>query len=118
MSPASTWNAGKQDDFVASWLALLDDVPLDILAPQDSVGCSGCVWENMPEMWKLWKRVADTAGIKLWANIELFERKAFGGAKPFINAAPERITEQCRNTAPFVEKCICWEALCFDLPIF
>lgn len=116
MSPASRWYPDKQDEFTASWQALLKDVPLDILSPQDSVGCSGCSLGNMSGMWNLWKCVADTAGITLWANIELFEREDFGGAKPFRSATPERIIEQCRNVTPYVQKCICWEALYFDLP--
>ena len=72
----------------------------------------------MSDMWKLWRNVADLTGIRLWANIELFERVGFGGAEPFISAAPERIVQQCRTVAPYVEKCICWEALYFELPKF
>ncbi|MBR2439676.1 MAG: DUF4434 domain-containing protein [Lentisphaeria bacterium] len=116
MSPASKWIPGKEEDFIASWLALFDDVPLDILAPQDSIGCSGCTLDVMPQMWKLWRTVTDRAGITLWANIELFERMEFGGPEPFKTASADRIRQQCRAVAPFVEKCICWEALYFDLP--
>lgn len=116
MSPASKWYPGREEDFVASWLALLDDVPLDILAPQDSIGCSGCTLNNMANMWKLWQRVTQQRNITLWANIELFERMEFGGPAPFRTADKERILQQCREVAPFVEKCICWEALHFDLP--
>lgn len=118
MSPASKWIPEKNQEFTEAWLALFEDVPLDILTPQDSIGCSGCTLEVMSDMWKLWRNVADLTGIRLWANIELFERVGFGGAEPFISAAPERIVQQCRTVAPYVEKCICWEALYFDLPKF
>ena len=67
-------------------------------------------------MWSKWRDVTDRENIKLWANIELFERVEFGGAVPFKTASPERIRQQCRAVAPFAEKCVCWEALYFDLP--
>lgn len=116
MSPASKWVPDKEQDFIDSWLALLDDVPLDILAPQDSIGCSACTLDVMKNIWELWQQVTKRAGISLWANIELFERVDFGGAEPFKAASAERIRQQCRAVAPFAEKCICWEALYFDLP--
>ena len=118
ISPASKWFPGKEEDFIASWLTLLNDVPLDILAPQDSIGCSGCKLQDMADMWKLWRKVADSANLSLWANIELFERLDFGGAAPFKTADHKRIIQQCCEVAPYVEKCICWEALYFDLPDF
>ena len=116
MSPSSFWIPGKSEDFTASWQALLDDVPLDILAPQDSIGCSSCKLEYMADVWSLWHQITQRNNISLWANIELFERVEFGGRTPFITASPERILQQCREVAPYVQKCICWEALYFDFP--
>ncbi len=109
MSPASKYYPGMEQDFAECWRNLLDRVPLDILSPQDSVGCAGCSLQNQREMWQAWHRVTETQGIELWANIELFERREFGGASPFDAAAPERVAAQIRNVAPFVKKCICWE---------
>lgn len=116
MSPGSKWYPGTEEAFVASWLTLLEDVPLDILAPQDSIGCSGCTLKDMANIWSLWNQVAQKRKITLWANIELFERMEFGGPEPFKSADPERIRQQCRAVTQLVEKCICWEALYFDLP--
>lgn len=31
-----------EQNFLASWQAILDGVPLDILPPQDSIGCGCC----------------------------------------------------------------------------
>ena len=116
ISPASRWIPSKEQEFFEAWTSLFEDVPLDILAPQDSIGCGGCTLENISAMWQLWRRTADSLGITLWANTELFERITFGGPKPFKNAEKERIFQQRRAVSPFVEKCICWEALYFDLP--
>ncbi len=109
MSPASKFYPGMEHDFEECWLTLLEQVPLDILAPQDSVGCSGCALSEQPQMWRCWHHAAGALGIRLWANIELFERREFGGATPFNAAAPERVAAQIRHVAPWVSKCLCWE---------
>ena len=109
MSPASRYPAENSDDFLDFWNVILDGVPLDILAPQDSVGCSGCLLFQQDSMWKLWKKVTASKGITLWAHMELFERRDFGGPAPFIAAPPERVLNQTRNLAPYIEKCICFE---------
>lgn len=109
MSPASKYPAGYGDDFLDFWGVMLDGVPLDILAPQDSVGCSGCLLSEQDSMWKLWKEVTSSRGIRLWAHMELFERRCFGGPEPFISAPPERVLNQNRNLAPYIEKCVCFE---------
>ena len=113
MSPASIYYPGQRGEFTESWMAILDDVPLDILAPQDSIGCACCTLEDQPEMWRWWSCVAQTKQIPLWANIELFERHGFCGSAPFTAASAERVAAQCGNVSPYVEKCICWEALYF-----
>lgn len=108
MSPASKFPAGHEDDFLDFWSVMLDGVPLDILCPQDSVGCSGCLLSEQDQMWKLWKRVTGER-IHLWAHMELFERRCFGGPAPFISAPPERVLTQNKNLAPYIEKCVCFE---------
>ena len=115
MSPASIFYPDTEQNFLASWQAILDGVPLDILAPQDSIGCGCCSLYDQTELWRSWHRLAQLRKLSLWANIELFERKEFGGPAPFVTASPERIAAQCRNVAPFAEKNICWEALYFHL---
>lgn len=109
MSPASRNPAGYEDDFLDFWDVMLDGVPLDILCPQDSVGCSGCLLSEQDAMWKLWKQVTSEKGIHLWSHMELFERRCFGGPAPFISAPPERVLNQNKNLAPYIEKCICFE---------
>jgi hypothetical protein len=88
---------------------LLLKVPLDIMAPQDSIGCAGCNLGIQKAAWDIWAKICDNSGIELWANVELFERRSFGGAVPFVPAAPERVMAQINNVSSFVKKIICWE---------
>lgn len=109
MSPSSKYFEGKEDEFLACWRHIFSIAAPDILAPQDSIGCGGCNLVNQPSMWRLWKRLADDVRCRLWANIELFERRVFGGETPFDSASPERVRTQIANVEPYVEKCVCWE---------
>ena len=109
MSPSSKYFEGKSADFLACWERIFSFGTPDILAPQDSIGCGGCNLANQASMWKLWKELATEVGCRLWANIELFERRTFGGEDPFDAATPERVQCQLANVAPYVEKCVCWE---------
>lgn len=109
MSPASKYFEGKEKDFLACWKSIFSKGAPDILTPQDSIGCGGCNLSNQSAMWQLWKELADEVGCKLWANIELFERREFGGEDPFDAASAARVSRQICNVAPYVEKCICWE---------
>lgn len=116
MSPGSKFFPGRQTEFLACWQNLLKGVPLDILAPQDSIGCACCSLADQPEMWRNWRQAADSLKLRLWANLELFERRRFGGTAPFAAASPERVAAQIANVAPWVEKCICWEYPYFSGP--
>ncbi len=109
VSPASMYYPGMESRFREFWAAMLDGVPLDILMPQDSIGSGCCSLSEQPEMWRLWREVADAHRIRLWCHMELFERREFGGTTPFRAAAPERVAMQLNNLAPYVEKCICFE---------
>ena len=109
MSPSSKYTEGKDADFIDCWKNLFSVAVPDILAPQDSIGCGGSNLSNQSAMWALWKKLADEVGCRLWANIELFERRSFGGEDPFDSAAPERVNMQLANVAEYVKKCVCWE---------
>lgn len=109
MSPASMFHKGMKNEFLSFWDSLLDGVPLDILMPQDSIGTAGCSLENQSEMWQLWKMAADSNEVRLWCHLEIFERREFGGVRPFLSADPQRVLAQLKNVEPFVERCICFE---------
>lgn len=110
MSPATKYSEENTDIIFDSWNTLLAGVPLDILGPQDSIGCSCTILANQHDAWRLWKKIADSNNVRLWANIELFERRPHIPEEcPFIAAKPERIISQIVNVADFTGKIICWE---------
>lgn len=109
ISPGSKYFPGADDDFLAFWTSVFDKALPDIIAPQDSVGCCGCTLENLPDMWKLWKKLTDQLNITLWSNVELFERTEFGGPAPFRRADENRIARQVAVESVYAQKLICWE---------
>lgn len=113
MSPASKYFKGMDNEFLDAWNTMLENVPLDVLVPQDSIGTSANTLLKQEKIFKLWKNVAEQNNIELWGNIELFERQKFNHPDNFITASPERIIAQINNAAPFTKKLVCWEAMYF-----
>ncbi len=111
MSPATKYFPGKMPEMIDSWLTILDKVPLDIMAPQDSIGTCGNQLIHQEQTYKAWLEICKKCDIKLWSNIEIFERnESIDGVNHSVSASPERVTAQINNAAPYVEKLICWEA--------
>ena len=113
MSPATKYYEGKLDEMEASWNALLDGVQLDIMAPQDSIGCGGLGLSEQKYTYPLWKKICQHHGIRFWSNIELFEGHDCSLINPSLPARPSRIAAQIAAAAPYAEKLICWEMLYF-----
>jgi hypothetical protein len=109
MSPATMHGDSNSEIIIDGWRSVLNKVPLDIMAPQDSIGCAVCTLDVQSAAWKTWKDICKNLDIKLWANIELFERHNFECVAPFTTAPAERIMAQINNVADWVEKIICWE---------
>jgi hypothetical protein len=111
MSPATKYYPGKMPEMLDSWLAILEGVPLDIMAPQDSIGTCGNELAHQKETYEAWSAVCREYDISFWSNIEIFERKnSVRELNPSIPASPERVFAQINNAAPYAEKLICWEA--------
>lgn len=111
MSPGTKYFPGKMPEMIDSWLTILDKVPLDIMAPQDSIGTCGNQLIHQDETYKAWLEICSRYDISLWSNIEIFERKeSIDGENHSIPASPERVAAQINNAALYVEKLICWEA--------
>lgn len=109
LSPGSHFFPDRRQDFREAWLNLLDRIQVDVMAPQDSIGGCACTLPDGRAIWSDWKTITVELGARLWANIELFERRDFGGAAPFVPASPQRVATQLSNVRETVEKCICWE---------
>lgn len=111
MSPATKYFPDKMEEMKAAWMALLNRVPLDIMAPQDSIGSCGNQLCHQHETYRAWTEVCRDLNIRFWSNIELFERQdRLEGDSYNYTASPERVAAQINNAAPYAEKLICWEA--------
>lgn len=119
MSPATKHFPGKMTEMEDSWRSLLDGVPLDIMAPQDSIGSCGIRLAFQDEAYRVWSSICRDLGIVFWSNIELFERRdRLEGDSYNYAGAPERIAAQINHAAPYAEKLICWEAPFYLNPDF
>ena len=116
ISPGTKYFPDTQDEFKEAWSTMLDNVPLDIIAPQDSIGTCGNALATQSRTYQNWKDVTTKTGTRLWGNIELFQRTSFKKTDNFVTAAPNRVQAQLSNASPFVEKIICWEAMYFTIP--
>jgi hypothetical protein len=111
MSPATKYFPNKMAEMADSWLAIMQDVPLDIMAPQDSIGTCGNLLRHQPETYKIWHQICQQQGIEFWSNIEIFERKdQITGTDYNVPAPSQRVTAQINHAAPYAKKLICWEA--------
>ncbi|MFA5689680.1 MAG: DUF4434 domain-containing protein [Kiritimatiellales bacterium] len=111
MSPGTKYFPGKEQEMQASWLETLDGVPLDILAPQDSIGTCGSRLRHAEAMYKAWADVCRERKITFWSNIEVFQRgENVMQLNHSITADPDRVTAQINAAAPYAKKLICWEA--------
>jgi len=110
MSPATKYFPGKDREMEDHWIEMLQGVPLDILAPQDSIGTCGSRLRHADGMYRIWKSLCSKLNIDLWANIEIFERNDLALNDNSITAKPERVIAQVNIASPYVDKLICWEA--------
>lgn len=113
LSPGSFWNPRlmpKVEDF---WVRTLTGSGVDLLYPQDSVGVLAVSPADAPAVWQSWQRIAQRAGVRLWANCESFERVHYGERDPFVAAPFARLLSQLEAASPHVEKVVTWEALYF-----
>ena len=113
MSPATKYFPGKLDEMIDSWNVILDGVKLDIMAPQDSIGCCGNTLEHQKEMFRVWRKICDAKNIRFWSNVELFEDLDCSQINSAIPADPRRVAHQMSNAAEVAEKLISWEMLFF-----
>lgn len=111
MSPATKYFEGKLQEMIDSWNAILDGVKLDIMAPQDSIGCCGNTLEHQLDTFKVWRKICDDKNIRFWSNVELFENIDCSMVDPIISADPRRVAHQMSNAEKFAEKLISWEMI-------
>lgn len=113
MSPATKYYEGKLDEMIESWNVILDGVKLDIMAPQDSIGCCGTTLEYQEVMFKVWRKICDNKNIRFWSNVELFEAHDCSQIDTSIPADPRRVAHQISHAQKVAEKLISWEMLSY-----
>ena len=111
MSPATKYFEGKLDEMIDSWNTILEGVKLDVMAPQDSIGCCGNTLDHQLDTFKVWRKICDDKNIRFWSNVELFENIDCSMVDPIIPADPRRIAHQVSNAERFAEKLISWEMI-------
>ena len=111
MSPATKYVEGKLDEMVDSWNSILDGVKLDVMAPQDSIGCTGTTLEYQQTMFNVWRKICDGKKIRFWSNVELFEELDCSKIDPSVPADPRRVAHQMYNASQVAEKLISWEMI-------
>jgi len=115
MSPATKYFEGKLDEMIDSWNTILDGVKLDVMAPQDSIGCCGTTLEYQETMFKVWRKICDDKNIRFWSNVELFEDLDCSQIDAAIPADPRRVAHQISNAGK-VQKNLSL-GKCFPIPI-
>lgn len=113
MSPGTKYYEGKLDEMIDSWNTILDGVQLDVMAPQDSIGCCGNTLEHQEITFKIWRQICDAKNIRFWSNVELFECRDCSKVNSAVPADPRRVAHQMSNAAKVAEKLICWEMVYF-----
>lgn len=109
MSPGTYYSEGKETEIADFLQALFQGCPVDIIAPQDSIGTFGNRLPHLHHSFEIWRDVCNDLGIELWVNAESFERVKIGTAQDFVAADFERLRVQLATAAQFGSKIISWE---------
>lgn len=108
MNPELGTPAGYRD----FWKAVLPQLHLrkgDIFAPQDSIGATGMSIASVKAWFSMMADAAKTVeGLAFWANAETFEQFRVHGENHFATCSLERIVNQLKAEAPFVDRIICF----------
>ncbi len=109
MSPGTYYYAGQEREIRDFLYSMLQGCPVDILAPQDSIGTFGNTLSNYRPAFTIWREVCEALDVALWVNAESFERARIGTACDFEPASIERLSAQLALAADFASKIVSWE---------
>ncbi len=108
-SPATFYEKGQDVEIHDFLYNLFDDVPIDFMTPQDSIGTFGNRLHTLEPSFAIWKRLSEEIGFHLWVNVESFQRATIGTPNDFIPADFERLAVQLANASQVAEKIVSWE---------
>ncbi len=108
-SPA-TFYTPNQDEAIYEFLYILfKDVPIDTLAPQDSIGTFGNRLMYLQPAFAIWQRVCQATGMSLWVNVESFQRARLNTPNDFDPADFTRLRAQLVHASQVGQKIVSWE---------
>ena len=116
MSPCTYYIEGMDREIRDFLYNLFAGCPVDYIAPQDSIGTFGNRLPHLQQSFEIWRQVCDELGVKLWVNVESFERVKIGTSNDFVPADFNRLRIQLANAAQF-DKIISWEVPYFYSPL-
>ncbi|WP_304349654.1 DUF4434 domain-containing protein [Comamonas testosteroni] len=108
-SPGTYFHENKEQEVHDFLYNLFAGCPLDIMCPQDSIGTFGNRLPHLQPSFAIWKQICDELSIKLWVNVESFEREKAGTTLDFGPAAFERLAVQLSHASQVGEKIVSWE---------
>jgi hypothetical protein len=109
LSPGTYYIPNHDQDIYDFLFAIFKDCPIDIMAPQDSIGTFGNRLLHLKPSFEIWSRLCKTLGFALWVNAESFERVDIGTAQDFVSADFRRLAVQLSHASQVAEKIVSWE---------
>lgn len=91
---------------------LLDGAGIDIMMVQDGVGARGwdeVLEEKVPPFFAMFREVCAKTGVRLWCDLESFERKDPKKEYGFIATEFDRVERQLEAVAPYVEEIVTFD---------
>jgi hypothetical protein len=108
-SPGTYYYEGLESETRDFLIALFQGVGIDDMAPQDSIGTFGNRLKTLAASFQIWKDVCAATGMKLWVNVESFQRAEVNTTSDFVPADFERLAVQLHNASQVGEKIVSWE---------
>jgi hypothetical protein len=117
LSPGTFYREGSEEDIHDFLYNLFADCPIDIMCPQDSIGTFGNRLPHLKPSFAIWKQLCDELGMRLWVNVESFERTLVGTPQDFVPADFKRLAVQLAHAGQVSEKIVSWEVPYFYSPL-
>jgi len=113
MAPAINFSTAEADSANDELRALFNNVPVDILAPHDSIGTNLTSLPDLKPALEVWQHLSRDLGAGLWVTVEPFELPTGPDSANPLTAGFNRLRFQLEHAGNAGEKTAGW-----DLPYF
>jgi hypothetical protein len=117
LSPGTFYREGSEQDIHDFLYNLFVHCPIDIMCPQDSIGTFGSRLPHLRPSFEIWQQLCAELNMRLWVNVESFERARIGTQQDFDPADFKRLAVQLSHAAQVGEKIVSWEVPYFYSPL-